>query len=442
MERLLFKILIVDDTPHNIDVLHQMLTHRNYSVAGVPSGKVALEIIPEFKPDLILLDVMMPEMDGFETCQKLKSNPATAEIPVIFVTAKDDPKDIAEGFRCGGVDYIIKPAKEEEVWARVGHQIKLKQLIENKNLLISMLKHMEQRNREIINKASDPMLVVNNQGMIESTNPAVTDLLGYAENELVGQPFSIMLKSKDLELYQSCFSSESVTEANNQPLISAGAKEVYVVRNDGVKVPVDLSVSQVGFESPLFLCLIHDLTLHKNLITELKQLSQVDKLTNLANRRRFDEYIQSEWSRCIRAQSSICALFIDIDFFKLYNDTYGHPKGDTCLQAVAKVLTGFISRPSDLVARYGGEEFIAILPDTSFQGAIELAEKIRQKVESLKLEHKASSASQSVTVSIGVGCCTPQAEDSHDVFIRKTDELLYQAKEKGRNRIETAEIKA
>lgn len=441
MERLVFKVLIVDDTPHNIDVLHQMLTHRNYSVAGVPSGKVALEVIPEFKPDLILLDVMMPEMDGFETCKKLKSNPDTADIPVIFVTAKDDPRDIAEGFRCGGVDYIIKPAKEEEVWARVGHQIKLKQLIENKNLLISMLKHMEQRNREIINRASDPMLVVNNRGMIESTNPAATRLLGYAGSELVGKPFGVILNSEDNQLYQRCFHSETVEEANCQPLTTVGAKEIYVVRNDDVSVPVDLSVSQVGYEVPLFLCLIHDLTLHKNLISELKQLSQVDKLTNLANRRRFDDYIQSEWGRCIRGQSAICALFIDIDFFKLYNDTYGHPKGDACLQSVAKVLTEFISRPSDLVARYGGEEFIAILPETSFEGAVDLAEKIRLKVESLKLEHKASSASEYVTVSIGVGCCRPQADDLYEGFIRKTDELLYQAKKSGRNKTEAAEIK-
>ncbi|MCW8879934.1 MAG: diguanylate cyclase [Kangiellaceae bacterium] len=441
MERLLFKILIVDDTPQNIDVLHQMLTHRNYSVAGVPSGKVALEIASEFKPDLILLDVMMPEMDGFETCRKLKSDPETADIPVIFVTAKDDPQDIAEGFRCGGVDYIIKPAKEEEVWARVGHQIKLRQLIENKNLLISMLKHMEQRNREIITRASDPMLIVNNQGQIESTNPAATHLLGYAESELVDKPFDVILKPEDIGLYRSCFHSKTVSEANDQPLTRIGAKELYVVRNDGVSVPVDLSISQVGYEAPLFLCLIHDLTLHKNLISELKQLSLIDKLTNLANRRRFDEYIQLEWGRCIRAQHSICALFIDIDFFKLYNDTYGHPKGDSCLQAVAKVLTDFISRPSDLIARYGGEEFIAILPETSFQGAVDLAEKIRHKVESLLIEHKASRVNKSVTVSIGVGCCTPQANDSYQVLVRKTDELLYKAKENGRNRTEAAEIK-
>ena len=428
------KVLIVDDTPQNIDILHRMLSHKNYSVSGVPSGKVALQVVKKFKPDVILLDVMMPEMDGFETCRRLKKDPECADIPVIFITAKTAAEDIAKGFQVGGADYILKPAREEEVWARVGHQVKLMLLLDNKNRLIEQLAQMERRNREIIGRASDPMIVVSHGGIIESVNPAAIQLLKYSSLEIIGKPFIDLLESENRDSYHACF-QQSFDNVNDCLIADKGAFERQIISKNGVKIPVDLSVNQIGFDSPKFLCLIHDLTIHHNLVQELKELSLVDKLTGIANRRRLEDFYTNEWYRCARNQSVISVLFIDIDHFKNFNDHYGHQEGDRCLKQVATVLERSIHRPADLVARYGGEEFVVVLPMTDYKGALKLAEDLRLNIENLSRPHAASEVSDKVTISIGVCSVIPREDITPDQVLQSADEALYQAKDNGRNQV-------
>ncbi len=167
---------------------------------------------------------------------------------------------------------------------------------------------------------------------------------------------------------------------------------------------------------------------------ELRRLATVDGLTQVANRRYFDEYLHQEWRRLLREQSPLSLILCDLDFFKVYNDTYGHQAGDDCLQQVAAVMRRILKRPADLVARYGGEEFAIILPHTPGQGAFALAETLRQGIQSLKIPHRGSAVSEFVTLSIGIASQTPQLDSSVETLIAEADRALYQAKASGRDR--------
>ena len=167
---------------------------------------------------------------------------------------------------------------------------------------------------------------------------------------------------------------------------------------------------------------------------ELRRLTIIDGLTGIANRRHFDQYLQKEWQRLAREQLPLSLILTDVDFFKKYNDFYGHQAGDVCLQQVAQTLTENVSRPADLVARYGGEEFTIVLPNTDINGAIHLAEVIRQAVQNLQIPHARSEISQYVSVSLGLVSLNPNLDTSPTHAIKQADLLLYQAKEQGRNR--------
>lgn len=174
---------------------------------------------------------------------------------------------------------------------------------------------------------------------------------------------------------------------------------------------------------------------------ELEKLSVVDSLTKIANRRKFDQYIAAEWTRLAREQNPLSLILCDIDYFKLYNDTYGHQAGDHCLQEVAQAISNVIKRPADLVARYGGEEFVLVLPNTPLPGAKHLAQEVRLQVEALRLPHINSPLDLYVTVSLGVSCCIPQSNFSFQTLIAAADKGLYQAKATGRNRVVEFETK-
>jgi len=181
---------------------------------------------------------------------------------------------------------------------------------------------------------------------------------------------------------------------------------------------------------------INDELAHSN--RELKRLSSMDGLTGLANRRQFDTTLEQEWQRAIRSELPLSLLFADIDYFKRYNDSYGHQAGDDCLKKVADSLQKTVHRPSDLVSRYGGEEFVIILPDTTSEGAIAVAEKMIKHITGLKIPHENSDSADHVTLSIGVATLSPEEDSSPDELIEAADRVLYKAKDNGRNCIEVA----
>lgn len=290
-------VLIVDDTPTNIQVLAEAL-RADYRVKVAGSGKMALDIIQQGLPDLILLDVMMPDMDGYEVCRILKNDPLTQHIPVIFVTARTDTVDETFGLQLGAVDYIAKPFRLPIVLARVRNHIALK------------------------------------------------------------------LKSDLLESH-----------------------------------------------------------------------ALLDGLTNIPNRRRFDQSLETEWRRAQRSGLPLSVLMFDIDHFKAYNDALGHRAGDDCLIRVAMLLCESLERPGDLLARYGGEEFVALLPETDAEGAARIAERCRLQIEAERIPHPDSTTAGWVTVSIGVGTLLPQGEEGARALVEQADARLYRAKAVGRNRV-------
>ena len=181
---------------------------------------------------------------------------------------------------------------------------------------------------------------------------------------------------------------------------------------------------------------INDELAHSN--RELKRLSSMDGLTGLANRRQFDATLEQEWQRAVRSELPLSLLFADIDYFKRYNDSYGHQAGDDCLKKVADSLQKTVHRPSDLVSRYGGEEFVIILPDTTSEGAIAVAEKMLKHITDLQIPHENSDSADHVTLSIGVATLCPEEGSSPDELIEAADRVLYKAKDNGRNCIEVA----
>ena len=170
---------------------------------------------------------------------------------------------------------------------------------------------------------------------------------------------------------------------------------------------------------------------------ELKKLSIRDGLTEISNRRYFDQHFAREWKRAIRDKKLISLIMIDIDFFKLFNDTYGHLAGDNCLIQVANTLNDLVNRPADLFARYGGEEFVAILPGTDKDGTLLLAEEMRKAVEALKIKHTSSAISEYVTISLGVGTIFPDNKSSSNALINLADKILYKVKQSGRNMVKS-----
>jgi diguanylate cyclase (GGDEF)-like protein len=320
------QILIVDDNPDNLRLLSKMLESKGFKVKKTVSGEIAIQAAKIEPPDLILLDINMPDMNGYEVCRQLKSQEKTANIPIIFISALDQTTDKIIAFEIGGGDYITKPFQELEVLARVRNQVVIYQ---------------------------------QNQQLIQ-------------QNKLLQQEI------KERQRF------EAALLAANQQL------QLFVF---------------------------------------------LDGLTGVANRRKFDEYLNLEWQRLAREKLPLSLLLCDVDFFKNYNDTYGHLTGDDCLKQIAKTLKLSVRRPSDLLARYGGEEFAVILSNTNDKGAIYLAEDIRQKVYNLKIPHAQSKVDNFVTLSIGVATIFPNMQIAPNTLIEVGDQALYTAKAQGRNRI-------
>ena len=209
----------------------------------------------------------------------------------------------------------------------------------------------------------------------------------------------------------------------------------YIIKDENISDTLIMSIEQV---IETYLLKLENIRLVEELARknqELERLSYLDGLTGIPNRRYFDQTIRQEWNRALREASSLALVLIDIDFFKVYNDVYGHQSGDQCLQRVAQCLSQTLHRSSDFVARYGGEEFVAVLPKTSIAEAETLANKMRYNLAEQELEHKGSNVAKHVTISVGVSCFTPPESSTIDQLISDADEALYSAKRNGRNQV-------
>jgi len=292
-----FTVLITDDEEFNVEILSDVLS-SSYNVQIARNGESAFELATKTPPDLILLDVIMPDMSGFDLITKLKKAEITRKIPVIFVASHTDPAEEEKGLFLGAVDYIAKPFNRAIVKARVNTHIKI----------------------------IDQMRTIEHIGL-------------------------------------------------------------------------------------------------------------VDTLTEIANRRGFDERFKTEWGRAIREQAHISYMMMDIDLFKKYNDTYGHQQGDVALARFAETAESTLNRSTDFIARWGGEEFVVLLQNTNIEGTAKVAEKIRKNIEDMVITTETGEET-CITVSIGVTSIIPTTATSQCDFLNSADKALYKAKASGRNRVE------
>lgn len=441
------EILIVDDQIENLRVLSELLELNGYKVRKARDGKTALKTAQLLAPDLILMDIRMPDMDGYEVCRQLKSYPKTEEIPIIFLSAMHQTSDKVKAFQAGGVDYIPKPFQVNELLARVQAQLtiqwqkkQLKKEIERRQCMEEILNNSRQMLRGILNSFPLGIAVLkairDRQNKINYfrcvlVNPILAQALGKVSNVVTGEIIlRAIFDAVDPMLFEACINVVETGKPFHQELF---------YENQWVRGWYDLNFIQ---HQDGFLVTIMDITDRKEWETILNRTNQtlyqqatLDSLTQVYNRRMFDLALKQEWQRLKREQLPLSLILVDIDYFKRYNDRYGHQAGDRCIYQVAQALKQVVKRPADLAARYGGEEFAVILPNTDLTGAHAVAQLIQQAIKSLKISHAASEASEWVSISIGVSSQVPHPLDSAEMLILAADQALYQAKEQGRNQI-------
>ncbi|MGF1590040.1 MAG: diguanylate cyclase domain-containing protein [Pleurocapsa sp.] len=453
-ERLQEQILIVDDLPENVRLLSSLLREQGYRVDCATDGQMALSIIKRECPDLILLDIMIPEMDGYQVCRHLKSAEKTRHIPIIFLSGLDSEFDKIEAFKVGGVDYITKPFFVEEVVFRVKAQLSLLQQQQKYQQVLSE-QIAERKITEIELNKSRALLT----GVLNSSLDGVAAFEAIRDRQgeiidfrwLIANPVAAMtvggtietLKGKRLfvegysgHLFDGLF--ESFVQVVETCTV---LEQEYEYNSFSFKAWFHIVAVKLGDG---FAMTFRDISDRKQTEITLQKANQrltyqanIDSLTQIANRRRFDEYITQEWSRCARDKEYLSLILCDVDYFKAYNDTYGHQAGDNCLYEVAKGIERAVKRPADVAFRYGGEEFAIILPHTEAQGAIKVAEDIHQQIQDLKIPHVSSEVSNIVSLSLGVSSIipTPDTRTSPHTLISTADDALYEAKLKGRNRV-------
>ncbi|MFP4687742.1 MAG: diguanylate cyclase [bacterium] len=306
---------------------------------------------------------------------------------------------------------------------------------------------LRERLKATVETAHGAVITFDCRGSIEDVNPAAERIFGWGKQELRGKSIEIILP-ETFKLFQE------YCEDRGAEFISQ-RREERAKKKGNQEFPVDVGTN--GFETDTgvkYVAIAIDKTeevkyrekiekLNKELAEKnnyLKKLSVIDSLTQLPNRRRFEEKLKDEWEHCLRDKKPISIIMMDIDSFKNYNDHYGHPAGDQCLKEIASVMDEVIKRSIDTVARYGGEEFAAILPETDLAGAEKLGEQIRRRIEEKGVEHEKSEASDVVTISVGVASMLPRPQMGAWLLVEKADQALYRAKETGRNRVETEQL--
>lgn len=452
------RILVVDDVPANVRLLEARLSAEYYDVVAATNGYDALEICENGNIDVILLDVMMPGLDGFEVCRRLKSRPATAHIPVILVTALDQEADRITGLNFGAEDFLSKPVNDLQLLARVKSLVRLKNLTDELRLRVATtrdagLESLLNTPAEISGREARILLIDERPEIIARLQEV---LAPEARVEVQGDPqtgffdaaqgnYDCLFIASSLSNHDPlriCAQLRSLDNTRSLPIVlMAELGEEPLIRR-----ALDLGISDYlvqPFRSDELIARLRTQLRRKAYHDGLRasvvksyEMAVTDSLTGLHNRLYLETHLSSLFKRAAERKRPLSVLMIDIDRFKMINDTFGHDCGDEVLREFARRLRRNV-RGSDLASRYGGEEFFIVMPDTDAAMASIVAERIRRETASTPFTIDQDGIGVPVTISIGIASIHT-GTDSVQALLKRADVALYEAKAAGRNRVVSA----
>ncbi|MBU1175580.1 MAG: PleD family two-component system response regulator [Alphaproteobacteria bacterium] len=448
------RVLVVDDIPTNVKLLEARLAAEYFQVTPAYSGAEALEFCRGGHIDIVLLDVMMPEMDGFEVCRRLKADPRTHHIPVVMVTALDQVSDRVKGLEAGADDFLNKPVDDTQLMARVKSLVRLK-------VLTDELRARAVTGQQIaIEDAARVMDSVNSDGgsilLIDTDSRQAERLASYLEPlhkvTILTEPadlafvagdggFELALVSSalgDHDPLRVCSQLRTLEQTRLMPiiLVAEQAERDKIVRgldlgvNDFILRPVERHELAARVKTQIKR---HRYAIElRESVSSTMQLAVVDELTGLYNRRYFDRHLSLMFTKAQQQGRHMAVMMLDLDFFKSINDNHGHGAGDEVLREFALRLQRNI-RGVDLACRYGGEEFVVLMPDTDAALARSVAERVRAAVADREFE---VDDAPGLTITVSAGLAAIENDDAHpDALLKRADTALYRAKHAGRNRV-------
>jgi two-component system, cell cycle response regulator len=447
------RILVVDDVELNVKLLEAKLATEYFEVLTAYNGPRALELAEAELPDIILLDVMMPRMDGFEVCQRLKANPRTADIPVVMVTALSDVADRLRGLAAGADDFLTKPVNDTALFARVRSLVRLKRMMDELRLreeVCGRFSGSDMPEAEVSDRATGSILLVEEQPfaasrITETLVPIAGSILRAAScadaqrrlDETVELVIlSLSLPDGDaLRLVSQWRAHDSHRELPVLLMADDGelprlAKGLDLGANDYLIRPVDRNELLARVRIQIRRKRLQE-RLRENYRRSLS-LALTDELTGLYNRRYVFAHLQELLTRIPANGSETAVLLFDIDHFKHVNDTHGHPAGDQVLRELAGRAMRHV-RSVDLIGRLGGEEFIIVMPETNLGGAVVVADRLRDAIAHEAFALRPSGERLPITISVGIAAAA-RGEELEPV-LKRADDALYAAKHAGRNRV-------
>lgn len=451
-------ILVVDDVPANVKLLEAKLTNEYYDVVTASDGFQALEAAKAKKPDLILLDVMMPQMDGFECCQRLKSDPETSHIPVVMVTALSEKEDRLRGLNAGADDFLTKPINDIALFARVKSLVRIKMLLDELRLRdkTSMQMGVSEDNAAFVADVSGARIFVIDDDAVQMKK-VVTHLSEEYQVESTTQPescqnvaangnfdlFIISGTMTDMDGLRLASQLKSHEETRHTPIIMLAdeddqrmiLKSLEMGINDFLLVPVDLSEMRARVRTQIRRKRYQDAL--KSNYRQSISMAITDGLTGLYNRHYLNTHLDNMVRDALQNNRPLSVMIMDMDHFKQVNDTYGHDVGDQVLKQLSTIITNSI-RSSDLAARFGGEEFVVLMPGTKIENARDVANRMRQRIQDTPFAVTHEVGQLSKTVSVGMSHINHMG-DSAESLLKRADEALYRAKNGGRNLVEVAD---
>ena len=448
------RILVVDDIPANVKLLEARLTAEYFQVVTALNGVDALAVCDEGGVDLILLDIMMPGMDGFEVCARLKANPATVHIPVVIVTALDQPADRIRGLEAGADDFLTKPVNDLQLMSRVKSLVRLKTLTDELRLRAETTRsigidELLGGNANVSTDRAKLLLIDERTGSIERLQKTLRNEcdLDVASDPQVGF-FQAVEKNYDCVLLATGFANfdplricsqlRSLDRTRFLPilLVAEQGEDERISRalelgvNDYVVRPVDPQELIARIRTQVRRKRFND-ALRQSVVQTI-EMAVTDGLTGLHNRRYLETHLEILFERAVSRGRPLSYMIADLDKFKTINDTFGHDGGDVVLREFANLLRRQV-RGADLVSRYGGEEFVVVMPDTDPEIAGRVAERVRAAVAEKSF---ALPDGRSIPVTVSVGISSLEGgSDTMTGLAKRADIALYEAKNSGRNRV-------